>query len=80
MAAGEVLAAGLRPGRSEFVVLDLREEAERRNSGGLPATLAVEGRLWGSALMLEGVLRWLEEIRGKVGVRAGLERRRPSCC
>lgn len=72
VAPGDVLGAA----PAGTLCLDLRGDAAR-GSGALPAALAVEGRLWGSELMLEGVLRCLQEIRGKVRAWGAFQRRKP---
>lgn len=65
VAPGDVLGAGQRRVPAGMLCLDLRGETAR-GSGSLPEALHVEGRLWGSELMLEGVLRCLQQIRGEV--------------
>ena len=60
-----MLGAGQRRVPAGMLCLDLRGETAR-GSGSLPEALHVEGRLWGSELMLEGVLRCLQQIRGEV--------------
>ena len=59
------LLDGQRRVPAGMLCLDLRGETAR-GSGSLPEALHVEGRLWGSELMLEGVLRCLQQIRGEV--------------
>ena len=65
VSAGDVLAMTRGSARSTCVCVDLRGESSQ-TSGSLPEAFHVEGKLWGSELMLEGVLRCLREIRGKV--------------
>lgn len=79
VAPGDVVAGARRSIPAGIVCLDLRGESSRA-SGSLPEALHVEGKLWGSDLMLEGVLRCLEQIRGKVFFLAAFHRRKPWFC
>ena len=54
-------------------MVDLRNE-EHLNCGSIPAEMNVEGRVWSKELMLEGVMRCLQEMKGKVPISANSDR------
>ena len=63
--ASDVLAGLFQNQPSAFFVIDLRED-EGMKSGSIPMEMNVAGGVWKKELMLEGVLRYLQEVKGKV--------------
>lgn len=64
IAAGDLLSSlnGCQSGQSRLFCVDLRSD-EEVVSGSLPAMLRVEAKVWKNAILLEGVLKCLSEIR-----------------
>ena len=69
VAASDVLTGVFKNTASDYFVIDLRNE-EHMNCGSIPAEMNVEGRVWSKELMLEGVMRCLQEMKGKVPISA----------
>lgn len=73
VAASDVLTGVFKNAASDYFVVDLRNE-EHMNCGSIPAEMNVEGRVWSKELMLEGVMRCLQEMKGKVPISANSDR------
>ena len=68
--ASDVLSGLFQNKPSECFVIDLRDDEEMK-SGSIPMEMNVAGSVWKKDLMLEGVLRYLEEIKGQVAESGG---------
>ena len=63
--AGDIMSCLYKHESSKFFCLDLRKPS-LLESGKLAESLNVEGSLWKSELMLEGVMRCLHQLNGQV--------------
>lgn len=73
MGANDVLAGLFKNQTSAFFVIDLRKDEDVKN-GSIPMEINVEGGVWKKELMLEGVLRYLQEMKGQVLERVSYEK------
>ena len=67
IAAADLLSSLYSSKPSQYFCIDLRNE-EQVKSGMIPSELNVEATAWKKELLLEGVLKCLQEMKDTVGI------------